>query len=777
MRRIQDRLLAGMGPGELKVDYRFETVPCLIGCVNRTGLAKLEADAEVVSVALTLPVSSILGRSGPPSDAAGDGCGPRVLPVPAGSTQRDGGSQSSPSIGNSSDSSEEPEMLGGGWTLADGPIHPDVYTELENSPDGTVFVIVVLKRLAGGLALEERKAAVKQIQDRVLARLAPGDFTVVCRYEISGGLGGRIARSGLDKLATDPDVVAVGPSRRGYGGGADSSAATGDLALVEASSENAGAACGIANREPRPSDASDTRPGAFPAGPDGARAWNPSDGPIHPDVYPELENSADGTAFVVAHLKPVGRGLPLEQRMGAVKQVQDGVLERLAPEEFTVVYRYEVSGGLAGRITRGGLDKLGTDPNVLGVGPSRPGHGALSESVPFIGADQVQADLGVTGRGVTVAVLDTGIDSDHPDLVSSIAGEGYTFLGNGTIQYAGAEDDHGHGTLMAGIITSDGNVASKGVAPDACILPIKVQDQTNNGYTADWTAGVNYVVAHRNEYDNLRVINMSFGTVGVALDCPCDWMDPQAAELEAALSIAKDYGIVSFAATMNNAGCNGMSSPACLTSAIPVAAVYDADYGREPDIGTYRTEHGSTFRNCADDPTYPDRVACFSNQSWCNRLAAPGIRIDAPWLGGGTATGWGTSEAAAHCSGVAALMCEQRGCGGLSPDEIESAMYWSGVVTSSPCPPFPLPIRVNALAAVSGIGNMCYAPLDTDCDGAVDLGDVRYFVSCLTGPGGGPVGGICRCADVPGALRDTGDGDVDLADFAAFQRAFPGGGQ
>jgi hypothetical protein len=119
-------------------------------------------------------------------------------------------------------------------------------------------------------------------------------------------------------------------------------------------------------------------------------------------------------------------------------------------------------------------------------------------------------------------------------------------------------------------------------------------------------------------------------------------------------------------------------------------------------------------------------------------------------------------------------MCEQVGCGELLPWDIESAMYWTGVFTDDPCPAFPIPIRVNAFAAVEGISTSCFVPLDLDCDGLVDLADLGRFVPCLTGPGGGPVGGICQCADVPSALRGPGDGDVDLEDFAAFQRAFTG---
>lgn len=87
---------------------------------------------------------------------------------------------------------------------------------------------------------------------------------------------------------------------------------------------------------------------------------------------------------------------------------------------------------------------------------------------------------GVTGAGVRVAVLDTGIDTDHPDLISDIAAQhcfcsGLLFgccpnLGNEDVS---AEDDQGHGTSVAGIITSAGVQAPLGVAPDAKIVAVK----------------------------------------------------------------------------------------------------------------------------------------------------------------------------------------------------------------------------------------------------------------------------------------------------------------
>jgi subtilisin family serine protease len=102
---------------------------------------------------------------------------------------------------------------------------------------------------------------------------------------------------------------------------------------------------------------------------------------------------------------------------------------------------------------------------ALGAGVAR----ATDSSVPFIRADQVHA-MGITGAGVTVAVIDTGIYYDHPGLLGSISDGGISFE-NGRPVFDGGADiyEYGHGTYMSLIIT-DGS----GVAPDAKTLPIRV---------------------------------------------------------------------------------------------------------------------------------------------------------------------------------------------------------------------------------------------------------------------------------------------------------------
>ncbi|MCK4659265.1 MAG: S8 family serine peptidase [Phycisphaerae bacterium] len=284
-----------------------------------------------------------------------------------------------------------------------GKIGPDVFAKLQSSAEGIVHVTVTLKPVGQEVPTpEQRKASIKKVQDKVLGEMAPREFKVGYRFETDAMLIGHVNAAGLAKLAGDPSVVSVERSK------------------------------------------------------------------IEADVFPKLQSSADGTVRVSMQLTPVGRGAPTrEQKKALVKEIQDRVLGKLAPGEFKIGgYRRSNTAYLRGHINAAGLAKLATDSDVLAVWvPSMFVEPHLNESVPFIRADQVHG-IGYTGAGVTVAVLDTGVDCSHPDVQGSCVGGAATFLGGWP--RGGAEDDVGHGTYMAAIITAD-----NGVALDARILTIK----------------------------------------------------------------------------------------------------------------------------------------------------------------------------------------------------------------------------------------------------------------------------------------------------------------
>ncbi|HUU86030.1 MAG TPA: S8 family serine peptidase, partial [Phycisphaerae bacterium] len=375
-------------------------------------------------------------------------------------------------------------------------------------------------------------------------------------------------------------------------------------------------------------------------------------------------------------------------------------------------------------------------------------------SVPFINADDVHAQ-GITGRGVTVAVIDTGIDYAHPGLAGSITGGGLSRVDGQWVYDGGAAlPGVNHGTRMSLIITD-----ATGVAPNARILPVRVFGASAPPLPDDVWMAVLYVAFRRQTDPSVRVMNLGVGRE--LFPCSCDADDPNVA---AAVSQAAAEGIVTFVPTGNEGYCGGMNTPACVSSAVRVTGSYDADY-----------EH-VYFPGVCDDPvTLPYRVACFSNiaEDCDYLLAAPGFGVTV----GGFASSMGTSPATAHCSGVAALMFEKNRCGTLDAYSARSTIFNTATVhdwASPYCAMPPQPRHVNALAAVNAVPTGSCSPTlgDLDCDGTVGLSDFAVLLECLLGPGAGPAAGWCACADLVGGSRS--DGDVDLEDFAAFQVAFSG---
>ncbi|MFH1745417.1 MAG: S8 family serine peptidase [Planctomycetota bacterium] len=264
--------------------------------------------------------------------------------------------------------------------------------------------------------------------------------------------------------------------------------------------------------------------------------------------------------------------------------------------------------------------------------------GATDSSVPFIDADDVHAQ-GFTGQGATVAVIDTGVDYSHPGLAGGIAQGGISFIDGEPIPDGGAAPPGGHGTYMSLIITHE-----TGVAPDALILPIR----TYNLY--DIADGVEYATQRRSVDPTIRVNNISMGST-VYYGCSCDNDNDVTQDLAQAIFNAASSGIVTFAATGNESQCGGICAPACVSAAVRVAADYDDDY----DWVTYYWPGGGIQCGDISDEYW---VTCFSNVAedcdWF--LAAPGYDITV-----GSYSGHGTSQATAHCSGVAALMGQQGG--------------------------------------------------------------------------------------------------------------------
>jgi subtilisin family serine protease len=411
------------------------------------------------------------------------------------------------------------------------------------------------------------------------------------------------------------------------------------------------------------------------------------------DVRQTLQSAGRARVLISLRLPAAGQSLPPDpQRRTAIGAAQRSVLDQLSPADFQLGHRYITIPGLAGVITDDGLAALEAQPLVERVDLDLPGGGSLTESVAALGANTVHSSYNITGAGVTVAVLDSGVDTDHPDLSDDIIAQ-HCFTANdcppaNTAESGSAEDEHGHGTHVASIITSRGAVSAPGFAPDAKIVAVRVLNASNGGFLSDWTAGMDWVYANRAAL-KVNVLNMSLGS-NATYTSACDAAQPLMA---AAVNNLVGAGVTVFAASGNAGLSNALSAPACIRNVVAVGATYDSNLGREPDSGTYGP-------GCFDAATSLTTITCYTNSNADLDVLAPGSRITAAGLGGGVATFNGTSMASPTAAGVAALL--KQADPWLTPVQIEAYLKATGtpVLDARNGRQFPL---INALQAVNAV--------------------------------------------------------------------------
>ncbi|MET0285017.1 MAG: S8 family serine peptidase [Polyangiales bacterium] len=389
-------------------------------------------------------------------------------------------------------------------------------------------------------------------------------------------------------------------------------------------------------------------------------------------------------------------------RHGAIMKMQQALSARAIPG-LTVTHRYGHVAAVAGTISRAALERLQDDPSIASIEVDEAGEGHLKEAVPAIGGDQVRSVYGLTGKGVRVAVLDTGIDVTHPDLSNAVvAQQCFTQRAcppNRTSNSASAQDDHGHGSNVTGVIASDGVVAPRGFAPDAEIVAVKVNNQNNAGYESDWVAGLDWVFANLATL-KVKVVNMSLGTNLLhAVDGTCD---ARHQPMLRAVRNLNQAGVVVFAATGNSGSATQIGSPACNTGVIAVGAVYDATLGHQPPgSATYFDRWRGNFAKCGDDDVTFDKITCFTNSNSKLDMVAPGAPITSDTIRGRTDTYWGTSQASPAAAGVAALMLQ---CNpSLTPAQVKEHLLKSGVSVTDP----KNGVRVPSIRALAAVKSAC----------------------------------------------------------------------
>ncbi|MCG8428537.1 MAG: S8 family serine peptidase, partial [Chromatiales bacterium] len=261
------------------------------------------------------------------------------------------------------------------------------------------------------------------------------------------------------------------------------------------------------------------------------------------------------------------------------------------------------------------LEILNASPDVLRIGSDEGGIAHMGQSLPLIGADALH-NIGYTGTGRRIAVLDSGIDTDHPDFSARIVDEycycrhtgGAGCCPNGTREQTGpgsAEDDDGHGTNVTGIVAAK----TDGVAPASEIVAVKVLG-TGGFYSAyDIALAMDWVAANHPEVDS---VNMSLGTFTLFTGA-CDNDEAWTETLAQAVANLRANGTVVLVSAGNNGSSTSMGAPACIQDSLAVGAVYDSS--------------GWTYYGSCSESAIQDKPTCFSNSNSQTDIFAPGANI------------------------------------------------------------------------------------------------------------------------------------------------------
>lgn len=374
---------------------------------------------------------------------------------------------------------------------------------------------------------------------------------------------------------------------------------------------------------------------------------------------------------VIALRAPAVSGKSAGAVQAAIRSVQSRVLAAVDATQFRRLDAWSSTAGLAGELSIGGLSALASHPDVLRIDRDSGGEGALHESVPLVGGAAAHA-RGLRGAGVTIAVIDSGVEAAHPDLAGAVVDErcfctqfsGEGCCPNRLTEQSGpgaAADDNGHGTGVAGTLISRGAVAGEGMAPAAKLVAIKVLDANNRfDFGSQVISAVDYVLTAHPE---VRVVNLSLGLDG-SLAGTCDQAGATTILWAQQVAALRARGTAVTASSGNGAQVGSITAPACVSGVWGVGATYDAAF------------RSNTFGACSETDTKADDIVCFSNTSTAVSFLAPGAVITTSGRNAKTQQLVGTSFAAPHVAGAAAVLFAMKP--GASVAEIATILATTG---------------------------------------------------------------------------------------------------
>lgn len=358
-----------------------------------------------------------------------------------------------------------------------------------------------------------------------------------------------------------------------------------------------------------------------------------------------------GTVPLIVQITPSAQA-GKRNTAAVIAQLQHRVLD--AVDGLSHVKRYQHIPFLAVHATAPALQQMLDLPDIGFIQEDEHYGVLLEESTAAIGAAAAWA-YGGSGAGQVVAVVDSGVDGDHPFLAGKLAGEGcfsssYESTSSNfvSLSLCPGEEERAygtgvatncdpaiegcsHGTRVAGIVAGHADDFS-GVAKDADILALQVFSRFENycgesacvrSWVSDQVAALDYVYQQRDSL-NIAAVNLSLGGGHYTDVATCDEVNPA---MRILIDMLHEEGIAVIAAAGNNGLSDGLVSPACLSNAISVGAT-----------------------------TLGDHIASFSSSATFLDFLAPGQDITTSVPGGGFASSAGTSFSAPHMAGAWAIL-------------------------------------------------------------------------------------------------------------------------
>ena len=441
--------------------------------------------------------------------------------------------------------------------------------------------------------------------------------------------------------------------------------------------------------------------------------------------------------------------------------------------EFQTQFRYWLIDSIAGTVELDRIHELLELPGVVFIELDGRLEVQMEDVVPIHGVDLVWQDTGYTGAGVTMAIIDTGIDANHSGLddldddnsTNDTKVIAFFDAVNNPGATNGSEihpyDDNGHGTHCAGITAGTGAPTFQhvGVAPHANLVGVKVLSGGGSGTYAQVMAGMQWTVEKRHEF-NIRAASMSLGGPAVS-----EWTTSEQESVNRMANEMMRAGVAIFIAAGNSAFSAQIGTPGSAEDAITVGAL-----DKDTAIAVYSSQ----------GPTEEGRIK--------PNLAFVGSSVNAPDAntGDGYVALSGTSMATPGAAGLGVLMFQANP--DLSPFDVKNIMQETStyrqchyMLANEPCAEDLIPKNrqnnvyghghVNAQPAVEEAANYHYelsmslnVTLDSEygVDNRVHIGQGESILFNLAG-------GVQR---VQWRTWDMRDNWMDLAEFTVGDEEF-----